>query len=417
MLVAYANDISSGVLEPGRIDGNIVRTLPRRAAADILAGFGAGDPDAYLRGLVPDSPEYTRLLAAKIRLERLIARGGWGPRVPGGALRPGQSGEAVVALRDRLIAMGYLGRSAARGYDGALQRAVQAFQVDHGLQADGVAGAATIDAINTPASERLSQVLVALERERWLNLPEGRGRRHVLVNLTDFSARIIDAGRITFQTRSIIGEIDASKQTPEFSDTMEYMEINPDWTVPRGMLARSYLPQLQRNPGALSHLRVVDSRGRVVPRSRVNFSRYSARTFPYNLRQPPGPSNALGTVKFMFPNRHAIYLHDTPQKSLFQRDRRAFSNGCVRLNQPHEFAYVLLARQTATPKEDFQRILRSGRQTRVELDEEVPVHLIYRTAFTSEDGRLHHRDDVYGRDGRLWAALQRAGVPLPAGES
>ena len=251
-----------------------------------------------------------------------------------------------------------------------------------------------------------------MERERWLNQP--RGKRHILVNLTDFSSKIIDDDVVTFETRSVIGARDTAKQTPEFSDRMTYLEINPDWTVPSGIIQRDYLPALQRNPNALSHLQVIDRRGRVVPRGQIDFSRYTARSFPYNLRQPPSRNNALGTVKFMFPNPYAIYLHDTPDRSHFSREVRAYSNGCVRLGDPHDFAYALLARQEADPVSYFQGILRSGRQTRVNLAEPVPIHLIYRTAFTSVRGPMQYRRDVYGRDARVWQALAREGVELRA---
>ncbi|MEE4120598.1 MAG: L,D-transpeptidase family protein [Paracoccaceae bacterium] len=414
MFLAYARDISSGVLEPARLGLEIPRELPRRDPAALLAGLAGDDPRGFVEGLHPQSHEYNRLLAEKMQLERVRAAGGWGPDVPAGRLERGMSGPAIVALRDRLIAKGYLQRTASASYDAALETAVKRFQIDHGLEADGVAGEGTIAEVNASVDKRLSQILVALERERWLNLPEGKGARHVLVNLTDYTAKIVDDGVVTFETRAVVGATTSGKPTPEFSDVMEYMELNPTWTVPRGILARDYLPRLKRNPGAAGYLKLVDSRGRVVPRGAVNFSAYSARTFPFNLVQPPGPRNALGTVKFMFPNPHAIYLHDTPDKHLFDRHRRAYSSGCIRLKEPHEFAYHLLARQTATPKEDFHAILNTGQIRRIQLKEPVPVHLTYRTAFTQAKGRVNYREDLYGRDARLWDALQAAGVTLDA---
>ena len=414
LFLAYARDVTSGVLEPARLGLAIPRDLPRRDPSDLLAGLAGDDPRAFLAGLVPPSHEYNRLLAEKMRLGRARAAGGWGATVPPGKLEPGMTGPAIVALRDRLIAKGYLARTASARYDATLEAAVERFQTDHGLVADGVAGPETLDEVNASVEQRLSQILVALERERWLNLPGGKGDRHVIVNLTDFTAKIVDDGVVTFETKAVVGASNDGKPTPEFSDVMEYMELNPTWTVPRGIIARDYLPRLKRNPGAAGYLKLVDSRGRVVPRSAVNFSAYTARTFPFNLVQPPGPRNALGTVKFMFPNPHAIYLHDTPDKHLFDRHRRTYSSGCIRLNEPHEFAYRLLERQTDTPQEDFHSILRTGRNQRISLEEPVPVHLTYRTAFTQAKGRVNYRDDIYGRDARLWRALQEAGVSLAA---
>ena len=154
------------------------------------------------------------------------------------------------------------------------------------------------------------------------------------------------------------------------------------------------------------------SNGRVIDRSGIDMSRFSVASFPFDLRQPPGPNNALGTVKFMFPNRHAIYLHDTPAKSLFSREVRAYSHGCIRLRDPFDFGYALLAKQEADPKAYFQSQLRTGREARVNLDQPVPVHIIYRTAFTDAKGNLNFRRDIYGRDARIWDALQKAGVEL-----
>jgi L,D-transpeptidase YcbB len=402
----FAGDIGSGLLDPGQLIEQIVRTLPRPDTAALMRGLVAAEPIAFIRNLSPRAPEYARLYRAKAGLEQTIAQGGWGPRVSSGGLRPGDSGAQVVALRNRLIDMGYMPRVATARYDGAMQRAVQDFQNAHGLTADGVANNATIQAVNVAPENRLRSVLVALERERWLNIP--RGDRHIWVNLTDFSARIVDFDRVTFETRSVIGGQSADVQTPEFSHRMSYLEINPDWTLPRSIVARSYWNGLAG--GGHRYLEIIDAQGRVVPRGSIDFSRYTPRNFPFEVRQPPGPTNPLGRVKFMFPNPWAIYLHDSPARSLFNTTVRTHSSGCVRLNDPEEFAYELLSRQEVDPVNFYQRILRSNQQTRVFLDDPVPVHLVYRTAFTSVEGRLNYRDDIYGRDARLYDALVRAGV-------
>ncbi|MCJ7873909.1 L,D-transpeptidase family protein, partial [Phaeobacter sp. J2-8] len=173
-----------------------------------------------------------------------------------------------------------------------------------------------------------------------------------------------------------------------------------------------YLPLMRNNRNAVSHLQVIDSRGRVVPRSAVNFAAYSGRTFPFYLRQPPSNSNALGLVKFMFPNSNNIYLHDTPAKSLFAHEVRAYSHGCIRLAEPFEFAYALLAVQTDDPVSFFQTRLQSGKNQRVNLEQPIQVHLIYRTAFTDAKGRVHYVADIYGRDAQVYQALRNAGVAL-----
>lgn len=409
--LSYARDLQTGVLVPSRVDGDIKREVPYRERLTYMTDLEGENPFAYLRSLAPRTHEYVALMKEKLRLEQVLSRGGWGAGVPAGKLEPGQSGARVVALRDRLIAMGYLTPTATARYDSAVEAAVQRFQRAHGLEADGIAGDGTIKALNTPVTQRLQSVIVAMERERWFNTE--RGARHILVNLTDFKARIYDKGSLIFETRSVIGKNTSDRRTPEFSDVMEFMVINPSWYVPRSIIAKEYLPALKRNPNAVRHLEITDRRGRKVNRGAVNFAAYSSRNFPFAMRQPPSKSNALGLVKFMFPNKYNIYLHDTPQKALFQREVRAYSHGCVRLHQPFDFAYALLAAQEADPKAYFQRILRSGSETRVNLEQPVPVHLIYRTAFTNPRGQAEYRRDIYGRDGRIWRALAKAGVALP----
>lgn len=409
----YARDLETGILTPSKVDKGIVRDVARRdprALIDALAA--APSAEAFLHGLMPQSPEYTRLMRAKLDLETTIAQGGWGAPVAARALTPGQTGPAVVALRDRMAAMGYLTRSASMTYDAALQKAVQAFQVEHGLPADGAATADTMVQINRSAEDRLKSVVVAMERERWLNVD--RGKRHIWVNLTDFTAKIIDNDKVTFSTRSVIGKNVPDQRTPEFSDEMEFMVVNPSWNVPRSITTKEYLPLMQRNPNAAGHLTIVDRRGRAVPRSAINFSQYTASSFPFAMRQAPSNSNALGLVKFMFPNKYNIYLHDTPSKSLFQHDVRAYSHGCIRLGDPFDFAYALLARQTDDPVGLFKSHLKTGRETTVRLDQPVPVHLDYRTAFTDAKGRVHYRNDIYGRDAAIFDALMQAGVSLDA---
>jgi L,D-transpeptidase YcbB len=309
------------------------------------------------------------------------------------------------------MAMGYLRRSVTAVYDADISRAVQRFQIDHGLTADGVAGAGTIAAVNVGPEVRLQSVLVALERLRWIG-ETPRGARHIWVNLPDFTAKVIDHGRVTFSTRAVIGKDEDGRHTPEFSDIMEYMVVNPSWSVPRSITVNEYLPLLQRNPNAVGHLNVIDRNGRVVPRGAVNFAAYSARTFPFALRQSPSDGNALGKVKFMFPNQYNIYLHDTPAKDLFAHEVRAYSHGCVRLGSPFDFAYTLLAAQTDDPQGTFERALRGGNETTVRLDVPLPVHLVYFTAWPGAKGQMGYRQDVYGRDGDIWNALGAAGVVM-----
>lgn len=408
----YAQDVSSGILDPRRVDSTIKVEVPKRDWLEQITAFTEGDPYAFVQGLWPTSPAYTRLLREKLRLEGIRAAGGWGPTVGGGALKPGASGASVVELRNRMIRMGYLRRSAVAAYDAELEGAVRDFQIDHGLTPDGEAGGSTLQAINVSLDQRMAQIVVGLERQRWMNKP--LESRHILVNLAEQHAYVVDDGKVTFDTVVVVGADTPDRRTPEFSHTMTHMIINPYWHVPRSITVNEYLPALRR--GGARHLEVYSRSGRV-NRANVNFSQYTASNFPFSLKQPPGPRNALGRVKFMFPNQWNIYLHDTPSRNLFSRDLRTFSHGCVRVGRPLELAYHLLAPQTDTPQDDFDSILRTGSERRVNLEEPVGVHLVYWSAWVTPLGRANYRGDPYGRDAKLLSALREAGVELDARRS
>ncbi len=409
--LAFARDLTSGVLIPSEVDRTIVREITVVDPAVHLAAMAGMPPAKALQALVPSSTVYAQMMHGKMELEAVIAAGGWGPTVPTGTLAVGDTGPAVVALRDRLMRMGYLGRSVTAIYDADIARAVTAFQVNHGLVADGTFRDTTWIELNTSAQERLGSVIVAMERERWLDID--RSVRHIWVNQPDFTAKIVDHGKTIFQTRVVIGKNVPDQRSPEFSDLMEFMVINPSWSVPRSITVKEYLPLLQRNPNAVSHLKVIDGNGRVVSRGAVNFAAYTARNFPFALRQPPSDGNALGKVKFMFPNTHNIYLHDTPSKDLFANDVRAYSHGCIRVADPFDLAHELLSVQSAEAEAEFERVLVTGSETMVPLEKAVPVHLVYFTAYPTQKGKMSYRRDVYGRDAAILAALQAAGVVIP----
>ncbi len=409
----FARDISSGALEPASIDPTIVRVIDRPDPAALLSAVQTADVGQVLQILTPRDPVYVQLLHAKLKLEAAIEMGGWGPALGKAELAKGAKGPAVVALRNRLQAMGYLAPNASAVFDDALVAALKDFQADHGVQTSGKLGARSLAAINISPEQRLKSIAVALERQRWMGESD-LGRRHIWVNLTSFMTQIVDDGQVTFETRSVIGKDKTDYATPEFSDRMTHMVVNPSWGVPRSIVVREYLPQLKRNANAVSHIDVVDNRGRIVPRGSVNFASYTEKTFPFAMRQAPSPTNSLGLVKFMFPNKYNIYLHDTPSKSLFANPVRAYSHGCIRLNDPQDFAYVLLAAQTSKGEDLYQRTLKKGKEATLRLDQPVPVHLVYFTAYPARDGHMTYFDDVYGRDAKLYDALESAGMVLPA---
>jgi murein L,D-transpeptidase YcbB/YkuD len=292
--------------------------------------------------------------------------------------------------------------------------AIEAFQRRHGLNDDGAVGPMTLAALNASPADRADQIAVNLERMRWMNHP--LGDRRIVVNQADFTVTLHDGDTVLFHERVIIGLQD--RQTPEFSDRMTHLVFNPTWFVPRSIATRDILPKLHGDPTYLARSNMVLTRadGGPVPLdpSQHDFTGYTASSFPYRIRQRPDPDNALGQVKFMFPNNHAVYLHDTPNRSLFARDQRAFSSGCVRVRDPLHLAALLLAPQRADPEGFIDGLIAGGRERHVTLDEPVPVHLIYRTAWRDAEGRDQFRADVYGRDAAVRQALIAAGVALPA---
>lgn len=414
-LLDYADHMRSGVLNPRRVDSGIVVEVARYDRASTIDAFAKSNPQAFLKKMAPRKPEYVRLQKEKLKLEKLLAKGGWGDKVQSKSLKPGQSGGAVVQLRNRLIRMGYLRKSAGQTYDAKMQAAVQQFQINHGLAPDGVAGPSTISQVNKQVQDRLQQVLVSMERNRWSSRP--LEKKHVYVNIPDYHVDIMQNGKSTFRSRVVVGKNTDDRRTPEFSDVMEFMVINPSWYVPRSIVTKEYLPLMKRNRNAAGQLQIIGRNGKPVSRSSIDFSQYTEKTFPYSMKQPPSKGNALGLVKFMFPNKHNIYLHDTPSKSLFGRETRAFSHGCVRVHKPFDFAYALLSAQERDPEGFFQGLLRTNNERRVDLRQPLPVHLVYYTAWVDAKGRAHYRNDIYNRDKRIFAALNKAGVSLRSVQS
>lgn len=411
----YARDVSTGFVEPRSVDRDITIKRPEFDAAAALKAFDDQvDTVGAMAKLAPRHPHYIALQADKKRLEALILTGGWGDVVSSGkSLKPGAVSPRITELRARLMRMEGKNYGDAPEFDETLEDAIKAFQLRHGLNDDGVIGPMTLAAINASPDDRLKQVLVNMERQRWLNFD--RGSRHVYVNQADFSVSLIDNGKTTFWSRVVIGK--NGHRTQEFNDTMTHMVINPTWNVPRSIATEEMLPRLKRNPSSLGSSMVVMTRNgtRVNPKY-VNFSQFNKRNFPFIVKQRPGSRNALGRVKFMFPNKFNIYLHDTPSKSLFNRDARAYSHGCVRVQKPFEFAYALLAPQAEEPEKLFKSYLNGGRERQLNLETHLPVYLTYQSTWTDENGVPQYRGDIYGRDAKLFKALTNAGVSLPTVE-
>jgi L,D-transpeptidase YcbB len=281
-------------------------------------------------------------------------------------------------------------------FDSTLVEAIKVFQRRHGLPANGVLASTTLAALNVPVEERIQQLRVNLERGRWVlhNLENTA----LVVNVAGYHAYYMKDGQMLWQGRAQVGR--PYRQTPIFKSEMTYLVFNPTWTVPPTILTKDYLPALKQDSSYVQRkgLRVIDRAGRVVDPGQVDWSQYSVNNSPYLLRQDPGPRNALGRVKFIFPNDHAVFLHDTPNQKLFDRTERAFSSGCIRIENALELARLLLNDEGGWTRKTIDRVIGAKKSRTVFLREPVPVMLLYWTAWVAPDGRVNFRPDLYNRD-------------------
>lgn len=376
---------------------------------------------AALEGLAPAQPEYQRLRRALAQLREAQVRGGWERVEEGPTLREGEADPRVAAVRRRLLSsteaaertLAQVPDSLAERFTPALAEAIRSFQHRHGLTMDGAVGAETVAALNVPVAERVRQVQVNLERWRWI--PDSLGARHIRVNIAAFETEVWDGGEVVMRLRSIVGQ--RYRMTPSFSAPMRYLVLSPYWHVPPTIAAEDKLPEIRRDPGYLARLGYTlleaGTERPVDPRS-VDWSAMTGEAFNrrYGLRQDPGPLNALGKVKFMFPNTHFVYLHDTPDRHLFEQVRRDLSSGCIRVERPMELAAFLLAGDPAWSSEALEAAAAAGEERTVFLPGPIPVHVLYMTAFVDPEGHVHFRPDLYGRDAVVVEALA-ASTPDP----
>jgi len=397
--LSYAADLAFGKVDPRRLEEDWtapVRDIDLDALLD--QALSTGRIFFALDGLTPDHPDYAALrreLVARLAV-RMDA-----PSVPAGPiLEPGDAGARVDALRARLAFEGlYHGRSDTGAvFDAALEAALMRFQTRHNLAATGALDRATQRELSFTHSDRIDQLRANLERWRWL--PHALGERHIRVNIADYRLEAWAGGRIERVHETMIGTQYAS--TPVFSEDMTYIELNPVWYAPGG-LGSSRLRAMRASPGwALSQgYRLVElNTGRQV-------DPYTARwgEVDYRIIQRPGPNNAMGEVKFMFPNRHNVYIHDTPHRDLFANVRRADSSGCVRVQDPEALAAWVLATEPDWSLPRLREVLGGDQTTRVYLDQPIPVHILYFTAVSDRRGQVRFIHDVYNRDAALIAAL------------
>lgn len=365
----------------------------------------APDLRAAIEGLAPRSDYYRALLGHLAHYRELAALGGW-PRVPPGeALRPGTGSPRVLLLRARLAASGDLPAVSLpvdeTYFDPELEAAVRRFQARHELDVDGIVGRRTLAALNVPVEGRIDQLRVNLERVRWVF--RDLEARFLLVNIARFRVLLVEGREVRWSTRAVVGR--PYRQTPVFRATMTRLELNPTWTVPPTIFREDLLPDLRRDPDVLQRRRmqVFDWQGHPVDPATVDWWQVDGRRPPYFIRQAPGPYNPLGRIKFLFPNRHQVYMHDTPERELFLRADRSFSSGCIRIEGPLELARRLLAGHEPELLR-MEAALGSGETTGITLPRPIPVLMLYGTAVPEDDG-IHFASDVYDRDPQVLRAL------------
>lgn len=413
--VTYGESMLTGQVSPqGLNQAWHIDTQEEKVDSALTLSLRSDDLAAGLARMRPQDPVYDSLRVALGRYRAIAKNGGW-PSVPAGkALKRGQSDSParIAALRTRLAIEGYLPDSASRTpadtastkaaassrasgsvYDQSLATAVAEFQATHSIAVDSALGKETVDAMNVPADYRLAQVAANLERYRWM--PRDLGVRYIMVNVPQFYLHAYDSGQKVLDMKVIVGQEYENKATPVFADSMEYVVFRPYWNVPPTIAAKEIYPKLASNPNYLAD------------NDMEEYNDHGTR----GVRQRPGPKNALGYVKFLFPNDYNIYLHDTPNHELFKKDVRAFSHGCIRLEHPAELAQWVLG----WPADKVDAAMHGSDNRQVNLPKKIPVYIVYFTAF-EDDGHLKFGNDLYDRDNRLVAAMHDVATVSPETE-
>lgn len=379
----YALDLATGTLDPkqGGLEWNIPRgAVPKENLLRALSK--GGDPEEIIDKVRPTAPQYRRLMHVLSRLNESKQRGGWQP-IEAGDVAPGDSAPAVAQLRQRLIAsedqreaaMAARGQQRPMVFDQDLHLALKHFQERHGIDGDGRLGAKTVAELNRSVDDRIAEVRLNIDRWRWL--PHDLGKMYIMVNVAGFEMSVVENNRAIEEMNVVVGK--PGWATPIFADTLESIVVNPYWNVPPSIANDEIIPAIAADPGYLE---------------RNNMERTSDGGF----RQRPGPKNALGEFKFLFPNQHDVYLHDTPADALFSRSSRAFSHGCIRLERPRDLAYLLAQKLANKSPEQIDRLSELSTEQWISVKRKIPVYILYFTTWVDDDGTVRYHHDVYGID-------------------
>jgi len=382
-------------VQPKKIDG--LEQLESFLAAD--------DPVKFISQMPPPHRAYARLKSSLAYYRLLAEQGDWSRIPQGPQLQLGMDHEQVVLLRNRLFREEYLAQNddlTLTLFDEKLNQAVRKFQNNYGHKVDGIVGRSTRRSFNVSLLDRIKNLKQNMERWRWV--PRNLGERYVIVNMAGYSLDYVENGKSVLNMPVIVGK--PYRATPAFVDTLKYVELNPTWSVPPRIAKEKFLPKVQQDLSFLkrNNLKVFDSwrkDAKEVNPEKVDWNKLTDKWFPYKLQQTPGKHNNMGLIKFMFPNRFRVYLHDTPNRKLFDRYVRTFSAGCIRVSEPFNLAKQILKNNSAWIGRDFESILASGETTTINLEESIPVYLLYWTAWADENGKVHFRRDIYQRDKKI----------------
>ncbi|MBN1224570.1 MAG: L,D-transpeptidase family protein [Candidatus Aminicenantes bacterium] len=414
----YAAHLVSGKVDPVSFDPEWIARRREVDVAQILEdALSTGRIKESLEDLLPKRAEYFRLRRALARYREIVSQGGWEPIPEGPKMELGTRDARISTLRKRLLASAEPSQGQEDSdavFDENLKEAVRKFQDLNGLDTDGVVGSSTLAALNVPAEERQRQIELNMERWRWL--PQDLGQRYILVNIASFELEVIEDSKTVMNMRIVVGK--QYQRTPVFSERMTYLVFNPYWNIPESIAVKEILVSVKKDTGYLSkeNIKVLKGWGaeaEEIDPTTIDWASVSRKNMDFRFRQEPGAKNSLGRIKFMFPNRFGVYLHDTPAQALFARTVRAFSHGCIRVEKPVELALYVLKNGIEWTREKITEVISRNSELTEKLPAAIDVHILYWTAWAEENGAIHFRNDIYGRDKLLSKALEEKSPTKP----